>query len=57
MSMKSIGPRAYLAALDRYKAAQCRTICPLIACRIGMTSCVAALDGAGKCDFFAPPPP
>jgi hypothetical protein len=48
---------AYLAALDRYNAAHCRTICPLIACRIGMTACVALLDGAGKCEFTALPPP
>jgi hypothetical protein len=48
---------AYLAAFDLYKAANCRTICPLIACRTGTPKCVASADGAGKCDFTALPPP
>jgi hypothetical protein len=50
---------AYLAALDRYRATpQCRTICPLIACRTGTPQCVASAgNGTGQCVLLAIPPP
>jgi hypothetical protein len=48
---------AYLAALDRYTAAHCRTICPLVACRVGTPTCIAAAGGGGQCEFTSLPPP
>jgi len=49
---------AYLAALDRYTAARCRTICPLIACRTGTPTCLASAgSGAGQCVLSAILPP
>jgi hypothetical protein len=48
---------AYLAAFDRYKAAQCRAICPLIACRAGTPTCLASASGPGQCVLTTLPPP